>query len=448
MIQGIILAAGKGSRMKTNLPKCAYPILGKPMIQYSIAALKSASIDDIIIVVGHKHSAIKETVDCNVRFAYQEKQLGTGDAVKAALDLIDDNKVCLIMLGDCPLIGADEIRRLINAHVTSNSALTVATTVIDNPSGYGRIIKDENNNLMAIIEERDLSEKQRTINEINCGLYCVNSNVLKSVIYQIDNKNFAQEFYLTDLVKILYNKVKISTENFDDFSSFIGVNDLYNLSVVEEKISSKIKKNHMMNGVRITYPDSVLIEDTVILEKGTVIMPNTIIRGNSIIGENAIIGPNTEIVDSLIGSNSNCRHSVIINSKVGCNTQVGPFAHLRQNCNIGNKNRIGNFVEIKKTITGENTKIAHLAYLGDCNSGSNVNFGCGSITVNYDGKIKHKTTIGNNVFVGCNTNLIAPITLEDNAFIAAGSTVYKDVPNGNLAISRVQQINKKGYQKR
>lgn len=446
MIQGIILAAGKGSRMKTNLPKCAYPILGKPMIKYCIDSLKRTGIEDVIVVVGHKHSVIKDILDSNARFAYQEKQLGTADAVKSAIDLIDDNKICFIMLGDCPLIGSKEIKQLIDSHLTSNSALTVGTTIIDNPFGYGRIIRDKDNELMDIVEQKELINDQIRIKEVNCGIYCINSNVLKGVISAINNDNSSREFYLTDIVKLLYGKVKISTEKFDDFSSFIGVNNLSNLSAVEEEILNRLRQNHMQNGIRMICPQTIIIEESVKLEKGTIIMPNTIIRGNSAIGENAIIGPNSEVINSVIGRNSVCRHSIVCDSIIGDNTQVGPFAHLREHCNIGIKNRVGNFVELKKTITGNDTKVAHLAYLGDCQSGSNVNFGCGSITVNYDGKSKHKTTIGNNVFVGCNTNLIAPITLEDNSFIAAGSTLYKDVPNGNLAIARAQQINKKGYQ--
>jgi bifunctional UDP-N-acetylglucosamine pyrophosphorylase/glucosamine-1-phosphate N-acetyltransferase len=326
--------------------------------------------------------------------------------------------------------------------------LTVVTTKVEDPFGYGRIIRDESGYLDEIVEEREASISQRLIDEINTGIYVVNTKTLFESLKKVTNNNSKKEYYLTDIIKIGKNDERvIGTYNLKESYKAMGVNDLYALSVAEQFLQTKTNKHHMINGVAMINPETITIGYNVIIEENVVIHPNTYITGNSIIKKGAQIGPNTEIHESVIGERVVCRHSLVYNSTVHEDTTVGPFAHLRDGANIGPHNRIGNFVEVKKSSTGKNTKASHLAYIGDTTCGSNVNFGCGSVTVNYDGVNKYQTTIGDDVFIGCNVNLIAPIKIEDKVTIAAGSTLTTNVPKGALAIARAFQVNKENYVK-
>ena len=425
---GIILAAGRGTRMKTCLPKCAYPLLKKPMIAYIVENLKNTKLlDDIIVVVGHKKEVMKDILNDTVSYAYQEEQLGTGHAVLMAKDLI---------------------KEAIDSHKSCRHDLTVVTTFVDEPFGYGRIIRNENHFLNSIVEENEATATQKKLKEINTGIYIIKNNILFDSLKKIGNSNSKGEYYLTDIVKILKNeKALMGTYVLKTSYKAMGVNDLYALSVAESKLRCNINKNHMINGVAMINPDTITIGHNVVIEENVTIYPNTYITGNSLIKKGAKIGPNTEIHNSEIGEGVVCKHSLIFNSRIQEETTVGPFAHLRDGADIGPHNRIGNFVEIKKSSTGFNTKASHLAYIGDAEIGDKVNFGCGAITVNYDGKNKYKTIIGDNVFIGCNANLIAPIEIHDDSFIAAGSTVNKNVPKGTLAIARAYQVNKENYMK-
>ena len=435
MINAIILAAGLGSRMHTDLPKCAFPILKKPMINYILDALDHSNVDNRVIVVGYKKEVFYEMLP-NETFAVQEKQLGTADAVKCAINKLKDG-ITLILPGDTPLIATKLIDDIIESHVKSGKDITVCTSVIDNPTGYGRIVRA--NDSIKIVEEKDASKDIKMINEINAGIYAVNNEFLKNAINKIDNKNAKGEYYLTDILNFTNS---INTFEIDEIN---GINDLYQLSIVERKMIDKILKGYMVHGVNIINPSTVTIGPDVLIEEGVTIYPNSFIMGKTVIKKNSIIGPSTELFNATILENVVCRHSVVYDSTIKPNATVGPFAHIRMNSMIGEKNRIGNFVEVKNSKLQTNTKASHLSYLGDAEIGSNVNIGCGSITVNYDGKNKSKTVIGNNVFVGCNSNLIAPVKIEDDAFIAAGSTITEDVGKDDLAIARNRQINKKGY---
>lgn len=446
----IILAAGKGTRMKTCLPKCAYPLLKKPMIAYIVENLKNTQLlDDLIVVVGHKKEIIHDILNDTVLYATQEEQLGTGHAVLMAKDLITDKDGYTIILpGDMPLIDESVIKEAIDAHIKQRHDLTVVTTIVDEPFGYGRIIRNGNHLLTEIVEENDATESQKEIKEINTGIYIVKNDILFDSLSKIDNKNAKGEYYLTDIVKILKNQEALMGAHILKTSyKAMGVNDLYALSIAESKLRNDINKKFMQSGVAMINPDTITIGHNVVIEENVVLHPNTYITGNSVIKKGAQIGPNTEIHNSEVGERVICKHSLVYNSKIQEDTTVGPFAHLRDGANIGPKNRIGNFVEIKKSSTGFNTKASHLAYIGDAEIGEKVNFGCGSITVNYDGKNKYKTIIGDHVFVGCNANLIAPIEIHDDSFIAAGSTVNKNVPKGSLAIARAYQVNKENYMK-
>ena len=444
----IVLAAGKGTRMKTELPKCAYPLLRKPMIAYIVENLKNTGLlDELIVVVGHKKEVIQEILNDTVSYAVQEEQLGTGHAVKMAKEfLTDKNGYTIILPGDMPLIDESVIQEAIQAHTDSENDLTLVSTIVDDPFGYGRIIRNGNDLLDSIVEENDATEKQKAIKEINTGIYIIKNDLLFNALDEVKNNNSKGEYYLTDIVKILKNKgKKLGTYVLQTSYKAMGVNDLYALSIAEGKLRHDINKRFMQKGVAMINPETITIGHNVVIEENVTIHPNTYITGNSVIHKNATVGPNTEIHNSTIGESVSCKHSLVYNSTIQEFTTVGPFAHLRDGANIGPHNRIGNFVEIKKSSTGENTKASHLAYIGDAEIGSQVNFGCGAITVNYDGKNKYKTIIGDNVFVGCNVNLIAPIEIQDDSFIAAGSTLNKNVPKGSLAIARAYQVNKENY---
>jgi bifunctional UDP-N-acetylglucosamine pyrophosphorylase/glucosamine-1-phosphate N-acetyltransferase len=446
----IILAAGKGTRMKTSLPKCAYPLLKKPMIAYIVENLKNTGLlDELIVVVGHKREVIQEILNDTVSYAFQEEQLGTGHAVMMAKDLIKGKLgYSVILPGDMPLIDSSVIQEAINVHNSHHHDLTVVTTNVEEPFGYGRIIRNGNNLLHSIIEENEASASEKEIKEINTGIYIVNNSILFDCLDKIGNKNSKGEYYLTDIVKILKEENAVmGAYVLKNSIKAMGVNDLYALSIAESKLRCDINMKHMKNGVAMINPDTITIGHNVIIEENATIYPNTYITGNSVIKKGAKIGPNTEIHSSEICEGVICKHSLVFNSRIQEHSTVGPFAHLRDGADIGPKNRIGNFVEIKKSSTGYNTKASHLAYIGDAEIGEKVNFGCGSITVNYDGKYKYKTIIGDNVFIGCNANLIAPIEIHDDSFIAAGSTVNKNVPKGTLAIARAYQVNKENYMK-
>jgi bifunctional UDP-N-acetylglucosamine pyrophosphorylase/glucosamine-1-phosphate N-acetyltransferase len=448
MNYAIILAAGKGTRMKTEMPQCAYPLIRKPMVAYVAENVLNSDFDEVIAVVGYKRDIIIDILGESVKYAIQEEQLGTGHAVLAAESLVNDLEGdSIILSGNMPLFDADSINCAFRDHKNRRHDLTVITTVVDNPTGFGRIIRNEFGlYLEEIVEEEEATSLQKNIKEINTGVYIVKNRYLFAALRKINNNNLRKEYYLTDIVKVFQSEnLVVGTYSIKDSLQATSINDLYSLSIAEAKLRLKINRQHMLNGVAMINPETITIGHNVIIEENVMIHPNTYITGNSVIRKGAQIGPNTEIHESIIGERVRCRHSLVYNSTVQEDTTVGPFAHLRDGANIGPKNRIGNFVEVKKSSTGTNTKASHLAYIGDTTCGSNVNFGCGSITVNYDGKQKYQTYIGDDVFIGCNVNMIAPIRIEDNSFIAAGSTLNKNVPKHALAIARAYQVNKENY---
>ncbi len=442
----LILAAGKGTRMRTQLPKTLFPILKKPMIEYILDEVEKTSIKNTILVVGHQKELLMDTLGNRVEYVSQDEQLGTAHAVMQAESILKDKTgSTLIMLGDMPLIDKETIEDIINAHESTNNDLTLVTTHFNNPTGYGRVLRNENNELVGIIEELSASQNQKNINEVNTGIYAVRNTILFEALSQVKKNPLKGEYYLTDIIEILSLKFKLGAFTIKNNNIVMGVNDLVAIAEAEKYFRNKINKFHMLNGISMINPETITIGHEVKIEEGVVINPNTTITGNSVIESNSIIGPNTELHNAQIKKEVHVRHSIIYDSIVEEKTIIGPFAHLRSHAHIGPSNRIGNFVEVKNSKTGFDTKAAHLAYIGDATVGQNVNFGAGSITVNYDGVKKHHTNIGDNVFIGCNTNLVAPLNIGKNVFIAAGSTVTKDVPEGALAIARGKQINKSDY---
>ena len=448
MNNAIILAAGKGTRMKTELPKCAFPLLKKPMVTYIIEALESINIDQIICVVGHKKEVLQDILKDRVKYAIQEEQLGTGHAVKCALDFIDDNGYTIILPGDTPLIDKEILDQLIEVHKSNKNDFTIGTIVLDNPFGFGRIVRDSSNYVLRIVEEKDASEEERKIKEINTGLFLVDNSLLKKALLEIKNNNAKGEYYLTDIVEILSKKAKIGTFTIKDTYKLNGINDLYTLSLVEKQFREAILKKHMLNGVNIVNPETVTIGNDVTIEAGSTIYQGSLILGKTSIGRNCVVGPNSEIFNSTLKDGSKLLHSVCYDSTLEENSSVGPFSHIRMNTVVGQDNRIGNFVEMKNSVIGPKTNVAHLTYVGDTDCGGGVNFGCGTVTVNYDGKNKYRTTIGDNVFIGCNSNLIAPVNIGSESFIAAGSTITDSIDENDFAIARAKQVTKKGYAKK
>lgn len=440
MNYAIILAAGKGSRMKYDIPKCGISILGKPMISYIVDEVKKTRIDEIICVVGYKKEYIYDILKDSVTYKYQANPLGSADAVKCCKGLVEDGYT-VILNGDTPLIDMKLINEVIDYHLCNNNDLTITSLIKDNPKGYGRIIRDNYNKVIDIVEEMEL-DNNKIINEVNCGIYCVKTRVLFEALEKIDNNNIKNEYYLTDIVKHLY-KHKMGCYTINDEIKVLGANTLADLSKIEEELRLLIINKHLKNGVKIEGINNVYISKDAILEDNVEIRNSTILGNTTIYSGSSII--NSEIRNSTIFNNSSIEYSLISDSIIGNNCMVGPFSNIRNNSIIIGNNRIGNFVEVKNSKIGENSKLSHLAYMGDTTCGNNVNFGCGSITVNYDGKNKYKTYIGNNVFIGCNTNLIAPIEIEDDSFIAAGSTIVEDLDKGDFAIARSIQVTKKGY---
>lgn len=445
----IVLAAGKGTRMKTDLPKCALPILKKPMIKYIYENIEKSIIDETTVVVGYQKEVLMDILGDSVQYVIQYEQKGTGHAIMSAKEALAAKRgITIIMLGDMPLVDYKVINKVMNYHRDKGNDLTVLTTKFNQPKGYGRIIRNEYGNIESIVEHNDCTAEQKQIKEVNTGIYVVNNHLLFKEVDNITLNQRKQEYYLTDIVAVMKQKdYHVDAFELWDNEKVMGVNDLYSVSIAERYLRNEINKMHMLNGVGIVTPDTVTIGHNVTIENNVTIYPNTYITGDSVIKSGSKIGPNTEIHSSTIHNNVRVQHSLVFDSEIRSDTTVGPFAHIRNGAIIGERNRIGNFVEVKKSFIGDDTKASHLAYIGDTTTGTGVNFGCGSITVNYDGITKHKTTIGNDVFIGCNTNLIAPVEVGDRVFIAAGSTVTKDVPAGALAIARNHQINKEDYAK-
>ena len=443
----LVLAAGQGKRIKSDLPKVLHKVCGKEMVNHVIDSIRKAGIDDVDVIVGKGAELVKErTSDRNVSYSLQEEQLGTGHAVKCSKDFLKDKKgVVAVFAGDTPLIRQSTIEKLFNEHIEKKNAATVLTSMVEDPTGYGRIVRDSNNEVLKIVEHKDCNEEELKIKEMNTAIYCFDIELLVSSLSKINNNNNQGEYYLTDVIEILKSEGKKIGAVITEFEETIGVNSRVQLAEAEEILKNRINLIHMENGVTLIDPKTTYIGIDVEIGKDTIIYPNNILEGNTKIGSNCTLYQNSRIVDSVIGDEVDIQSSVILSSNIGDNTTVGPFAYIRPETTIGKHARIGDFVEIKKSTIGDGTKVSHLTYIGDAEVGSECNFGCGTVVVNYDGKAKHKTIIGNHSFIGCNTNLVSPVKVEDNTYIAAGSTITSEVKEGELAIARAKQRNISGW---
>ena len=446
-IYAVVLAAGQGTRMKSKLYKVLHPVCGKPMVEHVIDHIGSLDVKRVVTVVGHGAELVQETLGNKSEYVLQAEQLGTAHAVQQTEPILKGlTGTTLVVCGDTPLIRPETMQALLDHHASENAKATILTAVTDNPTGYGRILRNEDGQVSQIVEQKDATQEQQLVKEINTGTYCFDNEALFEALKQVKNENAQGEYYLPDVIEILQKQGEVVAAHVtDSFDETLGVNDRFALSQAEELMRARINERHMRNGVTIINPATTHISADAIIGSDSVILPGVIIEGKTVIGEDCKIGPNSHIVDSQIGHTTTIHSSVVLNSKVGDGTAVGPFAHLRPESSLGNHVKIGNFVEVKKSTLGDDTKVSHLSYIGDAEVGSNVNIGCGSITVNYDGKNKYKTIIEDDVFIGCNSNLVAPVTLKKGSFIAAGSTITKEVPEDALAIARARQENKLGY---
>ena len=413
----VILAAGKGTRMKSNKSKLVHKIYGKELVTRVVEVAQKADVSDVVAVVGYKKEQVEEVLKDKVKYAYQEEMLGTGHAVMQAAKYLEGRKgKVLVLNGDVPILRPETLKNLVQKSIHNKEYATLLTAIYDNPTGYGRIVRDEGGNIKAIVEQKDATEEQREIKEINAGIYCFDIEELLLALKEITPNNAQGEYYLTDVIKIMNDKgLKTGAVIVEDNTEILGVNDRMQLEMLTRILRLRINQEHMKNGVTIEDINTTYIYDDVEIGTDTVIHPNTTIKSGV---------------------------------KIGSDCEIGPNAYIREGCKLSDKVKIGSFVEVKKAIIGEGTKVPHLSYMGDCEIGSKTNIGCGTITCNYDGFNKSKTVIGNNNFIGSNTNLVAPVTLGDNVFVAAGSTITDDVPEDALAIARQRQVNKEGWNKK
>lgn len=443
----IILAAGEGKRMKSNTPKVLHKVCGKEMINHVIDNIRKSGIEEVSVVIGKGADKVRKgTESRSIFYSVQEEQLGTGHAVMCAEEFLKGKKGSVaIFVGDGPLITEETVTKLTQYHEEQRCSATILTSIMSNPLKYGRIIRNSQGEVEKIVEFKDCNEEEVKVNEINSGMYCFDIDILLNTLGKLNNNNNQGEYYLTDVIEILKSEGKKIGAIAVDVEEITAVNSKAELSVANDIMRSRINRNHMDNGVIIMDTRSTYIECDVIIGQDTVVYPGNVIEGTTVIGENCVLYSNNRITNSIIGDDVTVENSVVLNSKIGNNTTVGPFAYIRPETTIGNNARIGDFVEIKKSSIGDGTKVSHLTYIGDAEVGEKCNFGCGTVVVNYDGKAKYKTTIGNNVFIGCNTNLVSPVEVEDNTYIAAGSTITEKIPEGSLAIARARQINKENW---
>lgn len=446
----VVLAAGKGTRMKSELYKVLHTINGISMVEHVLRAVQQSNVERIVTIVGHGAETVRDVLADQSEFALQEEQLGTGHAVLQAKDLLKDEEgSTLVICGDTPLFSAETLNQLFEFHEESNAKGTILTAIAEDPAGYGRVVRQSDKEVSRIVEQKDANKEEQAITEINTGTYVFNNKALFEALDKVGNENAQGEYYLPDVISIMKeagDTVKAFT--MDNFDEAIGVNDRIALAEATRLMTKRINEKHMRNGVTFVNPTATYIEADVEIGQDTLIESGVSLKGNTKIGSHSTIGSNSEIISSNIADHVEIRQSVLEFANVEENVTVGPFAHLRAKSVLKEGAHIGNFVEVKNSVVGKNSKAGHLTYIGDADIGTDVNVGCGTVFVNYDGKNKFRSTIGNDVFIGSGSNIVAPVTVGDRAIIAAGSTVNSDVPEEALAIARSRQEIKDKYWKR
>lgn len=446
----VVLAAGQGTRMKSKLFKVMHPVMGRPMVGHVVNAAIDADASEVITITGHGAEVVRDYLGEKSQYVFQEEQLGTAHAVMQAKDLLEGKEgTTLVLSGDTPLLRAETLQQLMAFHEEEEAKATILTALADDPFGYGRVIRTEDGLVSKVVEEKDASEDEKKVREINTGTYCFDNQALFQALEKVDNDNAQGEYYLPDVLEILKNDhEKVGAFQLDNMDEALGVNNRVALAEASRIMRERINEQHMTNGVSIIDPNSTYIEIDVEIARDTVVEPNTYIKGRTTIGEDAFIGLGSVISDSQLADGVEIKQSVIEESIIGKNSDVGPNSHLRTGSVLGESVHIGNYVEVKKSTIGNLSKAGHHTYIGDAEIGVDVNVGCGVVVANYNGITKNKTIIGDNSFIGSNATLVAPVEVGANSFVAAGSTITKEVPTSALGIARARQENKEGFHER
>lgn len=446
----IILAAGKGTRMKSALPKVLHKVAGKSMLAHVLTSVSEVDMTKNVVIVGHEADRVIATLPRGTQFVKQAEQLGTGHAVKIAADLLaNEEGATLVIAGDTPLITGQTIDELFNYHFAQNATATILTAIAPNPTGYGRIVRGADETVEKIVEQKDANDFEKAITEINTGTYVFDNKALFKALGELTTDNAQGEYYLTDVIEIFKKAGQtVAAHVLDDFEESLGVNDRAALAQAEVTMRKRINHGHMVNGVTLIDPATIYIESDVTIEEETIIEPNVTIKGNTFIGKNVLITNGSRIENSEIHSNCEVRNSTVEGSKMSVGSNCGPYAHLRPGTVLSEEVHVGNFVEIKGSTLGKGTKAGHLTYIGNATVGEKVNFGAGTITANYDGQNKFNTEIDDFAFIGSNSTIIAPVHIGKNALTAAGSIVTEDVPEDAVEIGRGKQVNKLGRAKK
>ena len=442
-ICALILAAGMGTRMKSSLPKVLHTVNGISMIEQVIRLCREAGCNDVAVITGFQGALVRETVGDGISYVEQKEQLGTGHAVMQAADYLKKHAgYVLVICGDTPLLRAETIRRLIDECREAKAAAAVLTAVMDNPFGYGRVLRDDAGHMTRIVEQKDGTPDELAVREINTGTYCFEISSLLAALPKLNCQNAQGEYYLTDVFEILIQSGQIVLPIVaPDADETMGVNSRAQLAAASAILRRRKAEALMADGVTLIDPAAVYIEQDVEIGRDTVIYPGTILQGKVIIGQNCVIGPDTQLTNVRCGNGNRLNRVYAHDCTMGDDNEIGPFVHLRPDTKLANGVKIGNFVEVKNSNVGNGTKLPHLIYCGDSDLGEAVNFGCGTVTVNFDGKEKHRCQMDDHAFIGCNTNLVAPVHIGERAFTAAGSTITKDVPAKALSVARAKQKN-------
>ncbi|HBT47449.1 MAG TPA: bifunctional UDP-N-acetylglucosamine diphosphorylase/glucosamine-1-phosphate N-acetyltransferase GlmU [Peptococcaceae bacterium] len=444
-VVAVVLAAGEGKRMRSDRPKVLHRVAGRSLVEHVLAAVEAAGITECVVVVGHGGEEVREELGPGFRYAWQEKQLGTGHALAQARDPAGEGDTVLVLCGDTPLLRGETLARLVAEHRERGAAATLLTAAVEDPTGYGRVIRDGEGRVLRIVEEGDADAATRAVKEINSGTYCFAASLLWPALEELRPENAQGEYYLTDVIELFCRRgYPVHALLAPDPEEVLGVNDRVQLARAGKILQRRINEGLMLKGVTLVDPDNTYIHAGVEIGRDTVVWPFTFLEGKTRIGSRCVIGPHTGIRDSRIGDETVISYSVVQESTVGSRCQIGPFAYLRPGTVLEDRVKVGDFVEIKASRVGEGSKVPHLTYLGDATVGREVNIGAGTITCNYDGLRKWPTVVGDGAFIGSNTNLVAPVEVGEGSVIGAGSTITEDVPPGALAIGRARQVNLAG----
>ena len=449
-LAAVILAAGKGTRMKSDLPKVLHKVCGMPMVRHVLHAARESGSGSMVLVVGFGGELVEQEMKGEAEVVFQYEQLGTAHALMQSFQVLQSfTGDILVLCGDTPLVTTDTLKRLVMSHRENGAWATVLTAKMEDPSGYGRIIRDSGDKLSRIVEQKDATTGEMLINEVNTGIYCFKSEGLYEALTLLKPDNAQGEYYLPDIIEYYVREGRVvSAVSEADPVEIMGINDRFQLALAQNTMGQRIKRQVLMSGVTMMDPDTVYIDAGVIIGRDTTIYPNTMIEGQTTIGQGCSIGPFTQLISARIGDNVTVRQSIIEDSQTGNDCLIGPYSYIRPGCVLDNQVKVGDFVELKKVTIGQGSKVPHLSYVGDAVLGQRVNVGAGTITCNFDGEKKWNTTIEDNAFIGSNTNLVAPVRVGTGAVIAAGSTITKDVPEGALGVAREKQTNLPGWSSR